>query len=123
MIITHNYANFPDEVDYRYGEIMELENYDLITLENLGIDEIWYWYAQGGYEGSGQILMRKGDLYDVHDAGHCSCYGPTERADFIGKPFKELFDSISKEYMKDLKPLFKLAQPIEDYIDNNYKIN
>lgn len=123
MIIAHNYANFPDSVEYRYGEIVELDKYELGNLENLGIDEIWYWYAAGDYEGSGQILMRKGDLYDVHDAGHCSCYGPTDNANFNGHPFSELINSISSEYMKELRPLFKLAQPIENFIDDTYKIN
>lgn len=93
-----------------YGELAELDSYDMEDLNKLGLDEIWYWYSTAPYEGSGQILMRKGDLYDLHDAGHCSCYGPTERAYFKGQKLDELAKSLTGEYMEnEAKELFELA--------------
>ena len=54
--------------------------------------------------------MRKDELYDVHDAGHCSCYGATERVEFNGKPLNELAKDFTEEYMdKEVKELFELA--------------
>ena len=102
-------GSFPK--DYSpYGELAELDNYDMKDLEELELDEIWYWYSTAPYEGSGQILMRKGELYDLHDAGHCSCYGPTERVNFNGKSLNDLSKNISDEYMKkEAKELFDLA--------------
>jgi len=75
---------------YEYNEATELADYELEYLEKLDIDEIWYWYGTGSYEGSGQILMRKGDMYDLHDMGHCSCYGPTDNVEFKGSTLDEL---------------------------------
>jgi hypothetical protein len=109
MIIAHNYNNFPENIYYKHGEIDELSDYDFEYLEKQGVEEIWYWYAYGSYEGLGQILMRSGDLYDIHDAGHCSCYGPTERAEFQGVPFEELTDGFTKERLNEVKCLIDMA--------------
>ena len=93
-----------------YGDLGELDKYDMEALNNLDLDEIWYWYSYAQYEGSGQILMRKGDLYDIHDAGHCSCYGPIDRVDFKGQKLNELAKSLSKDYMRnEAIELFELA--------------
>lgn len=91
-------------------ELEELDSYEIEDLSELGLDEIWYWYSTAPYEGSGQILMRKGDLYDLYDAGHGSDYGPTERVDFKGQKLDELAESLSDEYMEnEAKELFELA--------------
>lgn len=109
---VHNYDAFPPELDYRYGDIRELDDWDTEKLEALGLDEVWYWYAYGGWEGSGQILMRKGSEYDVHHAGHCSCYGPTEDVVFNGREsLDELVESLSGEYYeKEVAPLIEMAR-------------
>jgi hypothetical protein len=109
MIVAHNYNNFPEHITYKIGEIGELSDWEFKELEKLGVEEIWYWYACGSYEGIGQILMRSGNLYDIHDAGHCSCYGPTERADFKGVPFEELTDGFTKELLNEVKCLIDMA--------------
>lgn len=93
-----------------YGTLAELDEYDLEELAKHNLDEVWYWYSTAPYEGSGQILMRKGDLYDVHDAGHCSCYSACDRIKFNGQTLPDLYKSINKEYMQsELVELFKLA--------------
>lgn len=45
---------------------------------NKNIDEIWGWYEEGNYEGSGEIVCREKDKYKLIDLSHCSCYGPFE---------------------------------------------
>jgi len=57
----------------------------------------------------GEILMRKGDLFDIHDASHCSCYGPTERADFHGVPLKELVRGCTMDRLSEIKPLINMV--------------
>lgn len=107
---VNNLAKFPENFEYKYGSISELDEYDFENLQKLGVDEIWYFYAVGIYEGNGQILMRKNNLFDIHDAGHCSCYGATDKISFNGKTFEELEKSISKEYYREVKELFDLAR-------------
>lgn len=62
----------PEHKEYRYGEDSELSDSNLEDLRGLGLDEIWYWYLQDAYEGSGEILMRQGNLWDTGSLGHCS---------------------------------------------------
>ena len=93
-----------------YGSIDKLDDYDVRQLAGLNLDEIWYWYSSAPYEGSGQLLMRRGNEYSLHDMGHCSCYGPTERANFhIGRTLKEIAESLSGEYMVECNPLLEAA--------------
>lgn len=106
---VHFLGRFPDNYS-AYGKLAKFDKYEMKELKSFGLDEVWYWYSFADYEGSGQILMRKGKLYDLHDAGHCSCYGPIERLVFKGKPLKELAESINEEYMRnEAKPLFEMA--------------
>lgn len=108
----HYLNKFPNGYQ-AYGELSTLDEYDLNDLKDLNLDEIWYWYSTAPYEGSGQLLMRRGDLYDLHDAGHCSCYGPCERVKFVGYPLGELKSRINKEYFaKECRELFELAEII-----------
>ena len=105
----HFLGRFP--VNYKpYGELEELSDVEITKLNSLGFDEVWYWYSTAPYEGSGQMLIRKGNLYDLHDASHCSCYGPIGGIYFDGKPLDELISCINKEYMEnEVKDLFELA--------------
>lgn len=109
---VHNYGQFPPDYDYNYGDIGGLSEWDIEKLESLGIDEVWYWYAYGSYEGSGQILMRKGDEWDVHNAGHCSCFGPTDEVAFTGhESLDALVESLSGEYYRnEVEPLIGMAR-------------
>ena len=108
-MIIHNLNQFPAELDYRYGSISELDSYDMEALDKYDADEVWYWYACGSYEGSGQMLIRKGNLYGIHDMGHCSCYGPLDRMNFSLEPLAELKSSCSSEYLKEVESLFIAA--------------
>ena len=88
----------------------EFDNVEIKDIENLWIDEIWYWYHSWFYEWSGQILMKKWELYDIHCAWHCSCYWPTEHIEFNGKQLEDLAKSLSKEYMeREARELFAMA--------------
>ena len=93
-----------------YGSLSELDEYDLRDLEELNLDEIWYWYSTAPYEGSGQMIMRRGNLYDIHDMGHCSCYGACERATFTGKSLNNIETSLSSEYLKEYIELIEMAK-------------
>lgn len=109
-MILHNLNRFPKGYKYQHGEIQSFDKYDADRLESFGIDEAWYWYAAGDYEGSGQILMRRDDLYDIHDAGHCSCFGPTDDIKFIGFPLNELKSRCSKELLEQVEDLLTAAK-------------
>ena len=69
MLIVHN-LDPPKENDY--SDPSELGEYDLERLERAGVEEIWYWYTYGSYEGSGELLARKGNEWDFHNLSHCS---------------------------------------------------
>ena len=109
-MIVHNLNAFPKAKNYYYGDLSVLQYYELRNIELEGVDEIWYWYAQCGYEGSGHILMRKGDLFDIHDCGHCSCYGPTDNVHFKWKTFDDLKLSLSAEYLSECQSLFEMVE-------------
>jgi len=113
MIIAHNIDKFPNgkNSDYYYGDLSELSEYELEDLYQKGIEEVWYWYAQAPYEGIGHLLLRVGDLYDFHDAGHCSCYGPTEGIKFRGVPFEQLTEGFTKEHQEEVACLIEMADP------------
>jgi len=110
--LIHDYGKVPEGYDYTYGDVCPFDEYDLKNLYGLNIDEVWYWYATAPYEGSGNILMRKGDLYDIHTAGHCSCYGPTEDIEFNGKPLDEVKASLSESAMIEYKPLIEMSEAL-----------
>lgn len=71
---VHNLNSIVNDPDYR--EVTELRDYELETFSD--VDEVWYQYEYGSYEGYGYALLRKGEFYELYDMGHCSCYGPTE---------------------------------------------
>lgn len=108
--IIHNYGKIPEGLRYEYGTPTELDEYDLRDVAKLDLDEVWYWYAQGHYDGSGAILMRKGDEYDLGNLGHCSCDGPTASLGFQGTTFEELKKSLSTGLDEETKCLFEMAE-------------
>lgn len=108
----HNYGKIPEQEESKYYELSELSEYDINHLEKAGIEEAWYWYGSGSYEGNGQMLMRKGDKFDIHDMGHCSCYGPVEDIEFTGQYFSldEIKGKCSEEAYKAIEPLVEMAR-------------
>jgi hypothetical protein len=110
-MIVHNTERIPEGLTYpSVDDHSELASYELDDLAPLELDEIWYWYWAGGYEGGGQLLMRRGDQYDIHDMGHCSCYGPTDSVDFVGQPLDVLAARFSDERLREVAPLIELAR-------------
>jgi hypothetical protein len=105
----NNLKAFPENYGYRYGELGELSNWEIDNLNHFGFDEIWYYYAYGSYEGNGMMLMKKGNLYDAHNMGHCSCYGPLENINFSGKSLEDLKASYSAEGFKEWSNLYEAA--------------
>jgi hypothetical protein len=104
----------PETADSVYWDISYLTTFDIERLESLGVEKAWYWYSQGSYEGSGQLLMLKDGLYYTHDMGHCSCYGPTDNLELQnGKVLEALEASSSKEYWQSILPLVKKARAAE----------
>jgi hypothetical protein len=103
MKIT-NIKDLPKDLEFTWGELDDLSEYDIKGLND--IDEIWYYYVSGDYEGSGQLLMRKGNLYDLHDMSHCSCYGPIDDVDFKGMSYDDLIKSLTTDLYKECKILF-----------------
>lgn len=100
------------ELQYYHGETEELSENDLQNVYAINVDAIWYWYVNGGYEGSGQMLILKGEKWALEDLGHCSCYGPT---DTLGAEpnatLKELWKNVSGDYRVQVLPLFQAADP------------
>ena len=112
MLEAHDYGAFPPGVLYQHGDIMELQDGDLQRLDEAGVEEVWYWYACGSYEGCGQILMRRGSRWQLHYAGHCSCYGPTEDVVFGegAESLEALEATCTGELLRCVAPLFDMAR-------------
>ena len=55
-----------------YSDPSELGDGSLHTVESEGAEEVWYWYSSGSYEGSGELLARKGNEWAFHGLSHCS---------------------------------------------------
>jgi hypothetical protein len=111
MIITQ--LERPKELIYDYDDWTECElgEWDINDIKRIGVEEIWYWYQTGSYEGSGQLLMRIGNEYDLIDLGHCSCNGPTEDVTFNGSSFNELENSRTEGLKVYTDILFEAARP------------
>ena len=100
------------EIYSPYFESAEFDEYDLSELEKLGADVVFYWYAKGYYEGSGQILFLLDGKWYLHDAGHCSCFGPTDNINLreYYNNLEELLKHCSDEYKEQILPLIELAK-------------
>jgi hypothetical protein len=105
-MISIHYVPHPTCNSYE-DELGENEKKDIYALN---IDEAWYWYAVASYEGYGYLLMRKGDLWAIHDMSHCSCFGPTDKIEELAWMKKDkLADKYSKTMLEGIKPLVDVA--------------
>jgi hypothetical protein len=76
------------ESQYGYEACLDDEIQDLPNT----VFEIWYWYSAEYYEGSGNAILRYTDgTWGAVDLGHCSCYGPFDEKNYLGK-FKTLIE-------------------------------
>lgn len=88
--------------DYDESEFSEYDVKDLSP----EIDEIYYWYGEGNYCGSGNAIYKtKHDMWDSASLSHCSCYGPTDGLrTIVGagyKTWEELVATFSSELKKE----------------------
>jgi len=99
----------------RYGssESDHLSDFDFNSIPSF-VQEIWYWYSDGGYDGSGQMLLRSGDTYALSSISHCSCYGPCEDSSSIAEnqycPLEELGVNCTKDYLDEVQMLLDAAK-------------
>lgn len=110
------FEDYKPDSDY-CNKPQKFEDYELENLYKLNVDEIWYHYFTGSYEGSGQIILKKGDKFYQHDCSHCSCYGPTENIS-LNKGFDsldELLANCSEGYKSEgLRELVDFAKQKKD---------
>lgn len=102
----NNVNKFPDK-EYDYYDLSGFSKYDIKNIPK-EVEEIWYWYGVGSYEGAGELIARLDNgLYMHHSCGHCSCFGPTEDICIpeTRKTLKELVDSMSDELKENVKPI------------------
>lgn len=109
-VIEHFLTNIPENYPYLSGESEGLADYEL---DGLDVDEVWYWYSYGYYEGSGFLIARKGQKWGSTDLGHCSCYGPTEHgiSNWVDS-YTELKSQylVNREYWKEVEAVFNLVE-------------
>jgi hypothetical protein len=110
----YNYGKFPKDCTYKYGNIASLEDSEIEILKNMGISNIYYWYASGNFEGSGKMLCKKDNLWHIHDMSHCSCYDCIENINLSPyggySSLKELKLKCTDELFKEIEPLFNKAK-------------
>lgn len=82
------------------------DDYELDRARKDGIDAIVYFYGNGGYEGSGEALLRKDGGWAHEDLGHCSCYGPLDSIPTKFEPFYQMWSRMSDELQQQCRPLF-----------------
>lgn len=111
MTIIHEIENVYSKKFYMAGEQQSL---DFSDKELKGIDEIWYYYFNMGYEGSGVALLRIGDLYSNANLGHCSCNSPQDGMydckldSYI--PIDKLKEVMTKELNNEMEPIFNFME-------------
>lgn len=112
MIQIHRVAAPETYGHYRYGtdapERITKEEIEA-ALVGTEVREVWLWYLEGGYEGSGQMLMRGDNGWDVANLGHCSCNGPLDGLKFRPQTLEELQKGHSEEAWQDIAPLVLAA--------------
>jgi|ERR1035437_4411368 hypothetical protein len=115
--------NFVSE--YNHSDDSELNDREIDFIESLGVVELWYWYKQGDYEGSGNALaLGDNGLYYVESLSHCSCYGPVENFQ-LTDPYPSLeaiLNSGSADYLSNIMPLLKAASGSEGFNDHGIDI-
>lgn len=110
-MLLRSLDKIPEDCDSDYYDHSYLDEYDKRDLEGKNITCVVYWYGQGCYEGSGEMLFKVGDLWGYHNMGHCSCYGPVEQLEISKlKTLEELYDSFSEELKQRTSELFTIAK-------------
>lgn len=95
---------------YQSYEDVALSDYDIDELKKQGFEEVRYFYGDGSYCGTGELIALKDGLWYHWDMGHCSCYGPVDSDITATKGFPTLdalMESCTKELQQDLKILIE----------------
>ena len=90
----------------------ELSKYDMKNFTENNIKWAVYYYVNWGYEGQGQILMRKNKKWYLHDLGHCSCYGPLDQLTLKNgyTSFNKIYKNITGTWLNEVIPLIDFAK-------------
>lgn len=102
----------PPDYHYEHGKCQADSSVER-KAEELDVEAAFYWYVSGIYDGSGEIIMLKDDLWYLCSLGHCSCYGPDEHMNLEGtayKNFDQLLEACSNEYRQIVNPLIQLIK-------------
>lgn len=75
---------------YKTATSDSLSEQDLERVEKLDVDYIVYNYIDGGYDGTGIAVWKKGNKYGYVYLGHFSCNGPFEDLNSILYTFAEI---------------------------------
>lgn len=107
-----NLGKIPEGYDCYGDTVTEFGDYDLEDLKKIEADAVFYWYATGCFDGTGQILFRVDKKWYLHDCGHCSCYGPTEHIILTDSfdTLEEVKNRCSDELWTEVKPLVEMAK-------------
>jgi len=81
-----------------------LSSEDVSALKEKGVELAYYWYAAMPYEGYGYILFKKEGKpgWFLHDASHCSCYGPLDGIDEYADHWESL-EELEREATAELR--------------------
>lgn len=103
----------PPNGGYYSGPTDEFTREELRSVPDF-VQEIWYWYTGGGWDGQGYMLLRSGDEYAIGSLSHCSCYGPLEDVGGYEEKgfveFEKLYSNCTKDYLRDIQPLLDAAR-------------
>ena len=110
-MIVHNvdFKFEDDEFGINYFVNSELRQCALERFEEQGVEELWYYYGAGSYEGTGYALMRVGDKWDGVSLGHCSCNDPGDDVTFCGDDAAKFLLNASAQYLKENRVLLVAA--------------
>jgi hypothetical protein len=105
-----NRLAFPLDRYDTYWTDEEFSKYDfdeLVQYSGGKIEEIWYWYGAGSYEGDGQLTARFEDgRWGLASLGHCSCYGPCDGGvKPTANSAEELYAPLTEDYRRILEPM------------------
>lgn len=119
-----NVLKKPESYEYDYGDELEprrfkynpedekQSNYDYDRMLEIGIDELFYWYSNGDYEGVGHAIFKKNDIYCHVSLCHCSCYWSFDEIEdglnFL--PYEELINSFSEELKEECSTIIEAIQ-------------
>ena len=100
---------------YKHPDSIELMDYELDRLNDFSVDQVFYYYMTGEYEGHGTMILTMSDgSLVLHDMSHCSCFGPMED---LGLDIAKMKYTTLSELVKDQKDYRMVNE--EDYYGMN----